>query len=357
MSASPAELPARVIAWQQRHGRHDLPWQGTRDPYRIWVAEIMLQQTQVGTVIPYFERFLARFPNVLSLAAAHEDEVLTHWSGLGYYARARNLQRAARVLVARHGGAFPTTPAEIAMLPGIGRSTAAAIAVFAFGVRAAILDGNVKRVLTRAFGITGYPGDQRVESQLWALAESLLPASGIEAYTQGLMDLGATLCTRARPHCTACPLAETCVARQKGLTAMLPTPRPRRELPQRETAMLILRRGPEILLEKRPQAGVWGGLWSLPEPAPETVLAPYLQRRFGVHPRRVYRLAPLVHGFTHFRLLIRPLLVDVGGHADAPAAAVWLDLAAARQAAIPAPVRTLLAGIGAGGAMPPAAPE
>ncbi len=348
VEADPGAFAARLIAWQRRHGRHDLPWQGTRDPYRIWVAEIMLQQTQVSSAIPYYERFLARFPDVAELAAAQEDEVLKYWSGLGYYARARNLHAAARVLMTRHGGSFPRRPEEIAALPGIGRSTAAAIAAFAFGTRAAILDGNVKRVLARAFGVEGFPGDKRVENRLWALAESLLPARDIEAYTQGLMDLGATLCTRARARCEACPLEQTCIARQRGLVDSLPTPRPRRALPERETAMLILRRGPEVLLEKRPRRGLWGGLWSLPEPGPETVLAPYLADRFGVRARRVFRLAPLIHGFTHFRLLIRPLLIDVEGRGDAVPGALWLMLGDAQRAAIPTPVRTLLARIGDG---------
>ncbi len=217
---------ARVVAWQRAHGRHDLPWQRTRDPYRIWLSEIMLQQTQVATVVPYYDRFLAAFPDVAALAAAPEDRVLERWSGLGYYRRAHHLHAAAKMVVARHGGAFPRDPSAIAALPGIGRSTAAAIAAFAFGARAAILDGNVKRVLARHRGIGGYPGAPRVERTLWALAESLLPARGIETYTQALMDLGATICTRAAPRCAACPVAAGCVARRSGRAAELPSPRP-----------------------------------------------------------------------------------------------------------------------------------
>ncbi len=221
----------RVIAWQKQSGRHDLPWQqkgSARDPYRVWLSEIMLQQTQVATVIPYYRRFLARFPDLASLAAAPSEEVMALWSGLGYYARARNLQRAAQLIVAQWSGRFPRRAADIETLPGIGRSTAAAIAVFAFGARAAILDGNVKRVLARVFAIEGFPGEKAVEARLWALAESLLPKRHLVAYTQGLMDLGATLCARSRPRCGECPMASICVARQEARVAELPTPRAKR---------------------------------------------------------------------------------------------------------------------------------
>ncbi|HET9762650.1 MAG TPA: A/G-specific adenine glycosylase, partial [Casimicrobiaceae bacterium] len=223
---------SRLIAWQLEHGRRDLPWQGSRDPYRIWISEIMLQQTQVATVIPYYERFLAAFPDVASLAAAPVERVLEHWSGLGYYRRAHLAHRAARAIVAEHGGGFPREVETIAALPGIGRSTAAAIAAFAYGTLAAILDGNVKRVLARHAGIDGFPGEARVESALWRRAESLLPGHGIETYTQALMDLGATLCLRRRPRCEACPVATDCVARNEGRIESLPMPRPKKTLPQ-----------------------------------------------------------------------------------------------------------------------------
>lgn len=338
------DFAIRLVDWHAQHGRHDLPWQNTRDPYAIWVSEIMLQQTQVATVIPYYQRFMARFPNVKTLATAHEDDVLAHWSGLGYYSRARNLHAAAQRVVADHGGLFPHAPDAIASLPGIGRSTAAAIAAFAFGARAAILDGNVKRVLTRCFGVDGFPGDKKIETRLWQLAESLLPQAAIETYTQALMDLGATLCTRTKPRCTACPMARECVALRAGRVAELPTPKPRQALPERETVMLILRHGPDILLEKRPARGIWGGLWSLPEVTPETVLDDYLRVQHGTHATRVSALPALRHAFTHFRLHIRPLLVEVS-KPDARPGAIWLDPDSAQAAALPTPVRTLLASL------------
>ena len=337
-----SDFSHRLIAWQRQHGRHDLPWQNTRDPYRIWISEIMLQQTQVATVIPYFQRFMARFPDIATLAAADEDAVLTQWSGLGYYARARNLHAAARQVVAAHQSVFPETVAAIAALPGIGPSTAAAIAAFAFGVRGAILDGNVKRVLTRCFGIEGFTGDKAVEAKLWALAESLLPNTEIERYTQGLMDLGATLCTRAQPRCGDCPLHTQCVARRDDRIAHLPTPKLKKMIPERATVMLILRRGNEVLLVKRPAQGIWGGLWSFPEVAPEAVLNRHLQTHFGVQAERVAPLAPLVHTFTHFRLTIRALVVWVGKPGAAHPGTMWLDRFDARGAALPTPVRRLL---------------
>lgn len=338
------EFARRLTEWQRRHGRHDLPWQGTRDPYAIWLSEIMLQQTQVSTVIPYYRRFLERFPDLASLATAPENEVLTLWSGLGYYSRARNLHRAAQLVMERHGGAFPRDTNEIAGLPGIGRSTAAAIAAFAWGARGAILDGNVKRVLARCFGVKGFPGNRPVELKLWALAEALLPGDGIGAYTQALMDLGATLCTRSRPRCGDCPVAALCVARREGRTAELPSPRPRRVLPQRETAMLLLLRGGEILLEKRPAAGIWGALWCLPETDPAEDAAEVSRLRFGATLEAVRPLPALEHGFTHFRLRIHPRMAQVSalsGAAREPGV-MWINLEDALGAALPAPVRKLI---------------
>src|ERR1700760_3587800 len=248
-----ADFSARLIAWQREHGRHDLPWQNTRDPYRIWLSEIMLQQTQVSTVIPYYGRFLARFPDVAALAAAPADDVMTLWAGLGYYTRARNLHRCAQVVVEQHGGRFPESVEELAELPGIGRSTAAAIASFAFGAGATILDGNVKRVLARVFGIEGFPGEKRVENAMWTLAESLLPDAAndaeVSAYTQGLMDLGATLCVRGKPDCLRCPFAADCVANVTGRQRLLPTARPKKTVPTRRTWMLVLRDGNAVMLE------------------------------------------------------------------------------------------------------------
>ena len=331
----------RIIQWQREHGRHDLPWQNTRDPYRIWVSEIMLQQTQVSAVIPYYQRFVARFRDVQALAAADEDEVLTHWSGLGYYARGRNLHRTARLIAERDGGTFPSDFDAVRALPGVGKSTAAAICVLAFGQRRAILDGNVGRVLARHAGIRGHPADKRVQDQLWQQAEALLPHSGIEAYTQGLMDLGAGPCRRRSPQCVACPVSGSCIALRDGLTAELPSPRPSRTLPQRETAMLILMSRGEVLLEKRPASGIWGGLWSFPEAGEDRIEGAAL--RYGAHPDRLRRLAVVDHGFTHFKLLIRPVLAQVARppRVQEPGQ-LWLSVDDALGAAIPAPVRRIL---------------
>jgi len=331
---------ARIVAWQRVHGRHDLPWQNTRDPYRIWLSEIMLQQTQVAAVVPYYQRFLARFPDVEALAAADENDVLACWAGLGYYARARNLHAAAQAVAA--AGGFPATQEGVQALPGVGRSTAAAICAFAYGARHAILDGNVKRVFARHFGIEGYPGERRVEQAMWALAESLLPASDIERYTQGLMDLGARVCVRSAPKCPACPVRDSCVAIRQQRTAELPVARPAKVLPQRETHMLVLRAGEELLLEKRPAPGIWGGLWCFPEidgtHAREEALA-----RFGLDVTDVQTLGSIEHGFTHFRLRIHPLLAQVARvpGVEAPGR-LWLTADDALGAAVPVPVRKIL---------------
>jgi A/G-specific adenine glycosylase len=336
----------RLIRWQQRHGRHDLPWQGTIDPYRVWLSEIMLQQTQVATVIPYYERFLARFPALADLAAAPVEEVMALWSGLGYYARARNLHRCAGEVMATHGGTFPRTPQALAALPGIGRSTANAIAAFCFGARVAILDGNVKRVLCRCLGVDGFPGSAVVESRLWRDAESLLPQQDLPAYIQGQMDLGATLCTRGRPRCEACPLEAICVARREGRVGELPTPRPRQALPEREATLLVLRHGGRTLLERRPPSGIWGGLLSLPELPEGAEPGHHALERLGVRVIAVSPAPTFAHTFTHFRLRIRPLLCEAE---PLPQAAEpgrqWLDAAGLARAALPAPVRRLLSAI------------
>ena len=340
-----ASFAARIIAWQKAYGRHDLPWQGTRDPYLIWVSEIMLQQTQVATVIPYYLRFLARFPDAAALAAAPLDEVLRLWSGLGYYSRARNLHRAAQAIAGEHGGKFPRRFEAVAALPGVGRSTAAAICVFAFGQRHAILDGNVKRVLARYRGVKGYGGDRKIADRLWGEAQRLLPRRAVEAYTQGLMDLGATVCARGKPRCPVCPVHGDCVAFRRGWTGKVPALRPRKRLPHRRTLMLALMRAGEVLLEKRPPSGIWGGMWCLPEAVRKTDIEAYCLKRFGTHVIEIDELPPIAHGFTHFKLDIRPLRLRVS--ALVPEAAepgvMWLSLEEARGAAIPAPVRRILA--------------
>ena len=310
----------KLIDWQRRHGRHDLPWQGTRDPYRIWLAEVMLQQTQVSAVIPYYERFLKKYPTVETLAAASEDEVLRLWSGLGYYARGRNLHKAAMAI---HENGFPRTAAEIAELPGVGRSTAGAIAALAFGERAPILDGNAKRVLARCFG---------TEENLWRLAERLLPRRNVAVYTQALMDLGATVCTR-NPNCAACPVKARCFARRTNRVHELPAPRARKVLPLRKTTWFVYRHDGKVLLERRPSPGIWGGLWCFPE-REDRALRAIGQRR----------LEPIEHGFTHFKLRIEPLLCEVKSARSSTG--FWLDAEDAQTAAIPAPVKKLLRSLG-----------
>jgi len=334
----------RLIVWHKDHGRHDLPWQNNRDPYRIWLSEIMLQQTQVATVIPYYQRFLARFPDIVTLAAAPVDGVMTLWSGLGYYARARNLQRAAQVVVREHGGEFPRDMEAINALPGIGRSTAAAIAVFAFGKRAAILDGNVKRVLARAYGIAGFPGERLIENQLWHLAEQLLPRQNVATYTQALMDLGATLCTRSKPRCERCPLQKICVARREGRCTELPTARAKRALPQRISRVMILQRGNQVLLGRRPPAGIWGGLLSLPELSGKEDARAFAARYYACKLSKIESLAPLKHNFTHFGLKLQPLLCEVTGSKPVlqQDASVWFDLARIDNAPLPTPIRKIL---------------
>jgi len=331
------DFAQKLVVWQRRHGRHGLPWQGTRDPYRIWLSEIMLQQTQVAAVIPYYERFLARFPDITTLAGASEDEVLRLWSGLGYYARGRNLLRAAREIV--KAGKFPDTVAEIRQLPGVGPSTAAAIAAFAFGRRAAIFDGNVKRVLARCFGIEG-------EKSQGILAEKLLPARRIEIYTQALMDLGATVCRRTNPACGRCPVAKDCVAKREDRVDELPARRKRKALPLRRSTWLVVLHKGSVLLERRPSTGIWGGLWIFPE------LVSGLPRTFcrnvlGCDIRQSDRLPGIEHGFTHFRLSIRPIRCSVRKilrRSGAPGR-IWMVVEDAARAAVPAPVRKLLLGL------------
>jgi A/G-specific adenine glycosylase len=350
---------AKLISWQKQHGRHHLPWQSTLDPYAIWLSEIMLQQTQVSTVIPYYQRFLRRFPDIKTLASAPLDDVLAQWSGLGYYSRGRNLHRAARLIVVDHKGLFPRNAEIIRRLPGIGRSTAAAIAVFAYGERCAILDGNVKRIFARCFGIDGYPGEKRNETLLWRKAEELLPPphgagenqidGAIEAYTQALMDLGATVCTRGKPQCAVCPLHADCIALQENRMDKLPAPRPRKPLPEKETVLLLLVRQGTILLEKRPASGIWGGLWSLPEMPVSNNFTEYCTRHFGMEVQPLPRMQSFDHTFTHFRLRIHPQPLQVascssvtGEKGQERGDTMWIRPDDALRAAIPSPVRKLL---------------
>ena len=337
------DFAARVVRWQRQHGRHDLPWQGTRDAYRVWLSEIMLQQTQVATVALYYGRFLARFPDVGSLAAAPEDDVLALWSGLGYYARARNLHHAAREVATRFGGVFPTTFDDLVALPGIGRSTASAIAAFSSGERRAILDGNVRRVIARHAGIAGDPSVTAVAARLWKEAEARLPDSGVEAYTQAMMDLGADICAPRRPACLLCPVAADCVARIEERVAELPGKRARAAPKRRRIAMLVVVSRGEVLLEKRPPTGIWGGLWSLPEAdAGESPAAALAQ--WGMEAAEIQPLEPFAHAFTHFTLDVVPWRITPrrGAPLAADRPATWLSLADLAGAALPAPVRKLL---------------
>lgn len=333
---------SRVIAWQRVSGRHDLPWQGTRDAYRLWLSEVMLQQTQVATVIPYYERFLARFPDVAALASAGDEAVMQLWSGLGYYARARNLLKAAREVASRHGGVFPTDIDAVSALPGVGPSTAAAIVAFATGEPHAILDGNVKRVMARHFGVAGAIDSKKTLDQLWAVARDELPRSDVEAYTQGLMDIGATVCARTRPACDRCPVSDTCVAFREGRIAELPGRKAPRESPLREVAVFVAISRDEVLLERRPPTGIWGGLWSLPEAAMTATPSQWAKQRADVLLVSAEPLPPFVHAFTHYRLAVTPWLVRVRRKSKAAASTVWLPLAEVRGAALPAPVKKLL---------------
>ncbi len=342
-----SSLAQPLIDWHEVYGRHHLPWQRKTDPYSIWLSEIMLQQTQVSTVIPYYLRFMQEFPGIDSLAQAPLDSVLALWSGLGYYSRARNLHRTAKLLRLEHHSQFPDNRMDLERLPGIGRSTAAAIAVFAFGQCEAILDGNVKRILTRYFGITGYPAKKSTQNKLWQLAENSLPIDAdhgrIQTYTQALMDLGATVCLRRNPLCSACPLQLDCTAHRNNLTHLLPAPKPRKPMPEKEAVLLFLVQKQKLLLRKRPSPGIWGGLWCPPEIAVDTDALTYCQHQFGVQAQSARELPTLDHQFTHYKLRIYPKIL----HVTAPAIPmddqqVWLEPAMAIHRGIPAPVKKLL---------------
>ena len=336
----PESFSRRLLTWFDRHGRHDLPWQHPRTAYRAWIAEVMLQQTQVATVVPYFLRFVETFASLRTLATAPLDGVLAHWSGLGYYSRARNLHRAARICAARHGGKLPRDFDALAALPGIGRSTAGAILAQAHGLRFPILDGNVKRVLARHHGVRGWPGASATQKKLWALAESHTPHERVADYTQAIMDLGATVCTRTKPRCSQCPLKRSCIAHREGTTAQLPERKPARALPTRKTVMLLLRdRSGRILLERRPPTGIWAQLWSLPE-ADDADSA-----RRGLPARIAFRALPaFVHTFSHYRLEVEPLhaIVDRPPRVAVAPERRWLLPRDAAALGLPAPVRMLI---------------
>ena len=339
----PEHFARRLLSWFENHGRHDLPWQREPTPYRVWISEIMLQQTQVRTVIPYYERFIERFPQVDDLAAAHIDKVLHLWTGLGYYARARNLHKAAQAVVELHHGRFPESVEALELLPGIGKSTAGAIAALSMQIRAPILDGNVKRVLARYHAIGGWPEQTAVKKQLWELAEQLTPRERVDEYTQAIMDLGATLCTRSTPSCQACPLNADCEALSSGQIASFPGKKPRKTLPVRTVTMFILQNDAgEVLLEKRPPQGVWGSLYSLPEnvsaetsPTPDHV---GLDEKAKV-------LEPIRHSFSHYHLDIQPKLIKVGRQSQRVAESdrwLWYPLDHSVEVGLAAPIKKLL---------------
>jgi A/G-specific adenine glycosylase len=336
----------RLLAWFDAHGRHDFPWQRDRTPYSVWVSEIMLQQTQVSTVIPFFRRFMRRFPTLGALAEAQLDDVLNCWSGLGYYARARNLWHAARIVVEQHGGELPTSFDALHALPGIGRSTAGAILAQAHGQRWPILDGNVKRVLARFHGVAGWPGLPTVANELWRHAETHTPHERVADYTQAIMDLGATLCARSGPKCTVCPLVNDCAAAQAGAQALYPAPRPKRERAQRQVAVLVVRDpAGRVLLERRPARGIWGGLYSLPELPADDSPGDWCARVLGAAVAAERVLATIEHAFTHFDLDLVPRLLEL---AATPAVVNdrddwhWCRPGAELAVGVPAPVALLL---------------
>ena len=347
IAPAPGAFAARLIEWQRGHGRHTLPWQNTRDPYRVWLSEIMLQQTQVATVLGYYERFLQRFPDVASLAAAPADDVLALWSGLGYYSRARNLQRCAQAVVQQHGGQFPRSSAELMLLPGIGRSTAGAIAAFCFGERVAILDGNVKRVLTRVLGFEGDLAQAAQERRLWERATALLPEREIERYTQGLMDLGATLCSARAPAYLLCPVHELCAAARAGTPEHYPVKTRKLKRGTREHVWLWLQWRDQLWLVQRPATGIWSGLWSLPEFASQAAF----ESARAAWPGSAEALASFTHTLTHLDWTLHPLRWTLPTRTSAAAVAAitaglpegrWSSRDAALAAGLPAPLRKLL---------------
>ncbi|HEX5488819.1 MAG TPA: A/G-specific adenine glycosylase [Rhodanobacteraceae bacterium] len=336
----------RLLDWYDRHGRRDLPWQHPRTPYRVWISEVMLQQTQVATVIPYFQRFVDALPDLPALAAADEDRVLSLWSGLGYYRRARHLHAAAKLCAERHASRLPRDFEALSALPGIGRSTAGAILALAHQRRHAILDGNVKRVLCRYHGVDGWPGERAVEKRLWSRAEVHTPKARIADYTQAIMDLGATVCTPRRPDCGRCPQRRTCAALREDRTASLPMRRPARVLPERQTIFIVLRdRRGRVLLQRRPPQGVWPGLWSLPEASTEQDARTTAMQWADLDGRAGNALPTIKHGFTHYTLQASP--IEWRGAsirravADTPDLR-WCDRAGIAELGIPAPVRKLL---------------
>lgn len=335
----------KLLAWYDQHGRHRLPWQQNKTPYRVWISEVMLQQTQVATVIPYFERFMKSFPTVTALAKAHEDEVLHHWAGLGYYSRARNLHRAANMIVKDFKGQFPNTPETLTMLPGVGESTCGAILSIAFGQRAPILDGNVKRVLSRIHGITTPIKDTKTIATLWEIASINTPQKRVADYTQAMMDLGATLCTRSKPLCHTCPFQSHCHAFLNGMTTQIPVLSANRKVPTKEASFLLLEHENNILLMKRPSSGIWGGLYCLPqldEIASTKEIRSFCKTHFGIPIKKINALTAFKHTFTHYHLILHPVHLPLQTKPLGSIAAIWYNPANTHHVGLPKPIQTIL---------------
>jgi A/G-specific adenine glycosylase len=334
-----------VLRWFEEYGRKDLPWQHNPTSYRVWISEIMLQQTQVATVIPYYERFMQSFPDLPALAEANIDEVLSHWAGLGYYARARNLHKTAQIIQSEHGGEFPQDFETVHALPGIGRSTAGAILSLSLGQHHPILDGNVKRVLARYFALEGWPGNQKTANHLWAYSEQLTPAKGVAQFNQAMMDLGAGICARSKPRCEQCPLQQDCTAHSLGREQDFPGKKPKKQTPVRETQMLLLSNGKgEVLLQRRPPTGIWGGLYSLPEAPADSDAHTWCHDTLGLKMRRSERWPVMRHTFSHFHLDITPIIATAENHNNRVMEGsdwVWYN-GTSMTAGIPAPVARLL---------------
>ncbi|ELC0660107.1 A/G-specific adenine glycosylase [Vibrio fluvialis] len=335
-----------ILTWYDAYGRKNLPWQQNKTAYSVWLSEIMLQQTQVATVIPYYQRFMQRFPTVTDLASAEQDEVLHYWTGLGYYARARNLHKAAKIVAEQYQGEFPTDIEQMNALPGVGRSTAAAVLSSVHKQPHAILDGNVKRTLARSFAVEGWPGQKKVENQLWQHAEANTPQSDVDKYNQAMMDMGAMICTRSKPKCTLCPIAEMCVANKQGNPLDYPGKKPKSEKPVKETWFMMLHHGEDVWLEQRPQSGIWGGLFCFPEHSDAAI--EYALDKRGIGEKQVLSQKPLIafrHTFSHYHLDITPILLELSGKPDIIMEAnkgLWYNLSQPEEIGLAAPVKQLL---------------